>query len=171
MGVKGHSQSMEWLVMQEHDGQLPERHRAAVAAHLAGCQVCRNYLETAGSASAWLRSGVGPVPEFSAVWQGVADRLPASIPSMPWWPGWAVWWKWSWSFRWGWVAAGSLVVALLLLLVNPYGRLPVPQSHEAAVAFVEASDYPVMVMMPLHPHEMTVIWLFEPSESSPLPPA
>jgi len=70
----------------------------------------------------------------------------------------------------GWVAAAGLVYALLLLLVDPYSRAPLPQSHEAAVAFVEASDYPVIVMMPPHPNEMTVIWLFESQDPSPRPP-
>jgi anti-sigma factor RsiW len=160
---------MEWLVMQAHDGQLPERRRAEVTAHLADCRECRNYLGAARSASAWLRSG-GPAPEFSSVWQGVAGRLPASIPVASWWSRWRFIKLGEWSFRPGWLAAGSLAVALLLLLVNPYGRLPLPQSHEAVVAFVEVSDYPVIVMMPSQPHEMTVIWLFEPLESSSIPP-
>jgi anti-sigma factor RsiW len=161
---------MEWLVMQKHDGRLPERHRAAVDAHLAGCRPCRNYLATARSASAWLRSlpaGAGLAPGFSDVWQGVAERLPSSGASIPWRTAWPVWAR---PFRWGWLAAGSLAAAVLLLLVNPYARLPLAQSHAATVAFVESSDYPVMVLMPSQPDEMTVIWLFESQASSSLPP-
>jgi anti-sigma factor RsiW len=159
---------MEWLVMQVHDGQLPARHRASVAAHLVDCAECRAYLGATRSISAWLRSGER-APEFSAVWQGVARRLPAPTGPLPWWGA----WRWlklgDWSFRPGWLAAVGLTVALLLLLVNPYGRLPLPQSHEASVAFVEASDYPVIVMMPAQPNEMTVIWLFE-QNVPPVPP-
>jgi len=155
--------------MRQHDGQLPERHRAVVEAHLVDCQECRDYLGMARSTFTWLRSvpaSAGAVPEFSEVWQGIAGRLPASTASAPWRAAWQMWAR---PFQWGWLAAGSLVVALLLLLVNPYGRLPL-QSHEASVAFVEAFDYPVIVMMPSKPDEMTVIWLFESRESSPVPP-
>lgn len=158
--------------MQAHDGQLPERHRAAVAAHLVDCAECRSYLGATRSVSAWLRSRESAPefsPAFSEVWRGVARRLPASAGPLPWWGA----WRWvklgGWSFRPGWLAAVGLTAALLLLLVNPYGRLPLPQSHEASVAFVEASDYPVIVMMPAHPHEMTVIWLFEQG-APPVPP-
>jgi len=168
MSAKGHSRSMEWLVMQRHDGRLPERHRAVVEAHLSGCRECQDYLGTARSSSTWLKSapaGAGLAPEFSEVWQGIAGRLPASTSPAPWRAAWQVWTR---PFQWGWLAAGSLAVALLLLLVNPYGRLSL-QSHEASVAFVEASDYPVIVMMPSKPGEMTVIWLFEP-QAPPLPP-
>jgi len=156
--------------MQEHDGQLPDRHRAAVEIHLAGCRPCRNYLATARLASAWLRHSpvdAGSVPEFSEIWRGIVRRLPAPVSSVPWRTRWPVL---AWPFRWDWLAAGSLAVAVLLLLVNPYARMPLAQSHEATVAFVESSDYPVMVMMPLHPDEMTVIWLFEPQTASSLPP-
>jgi len=166
MGVKGHSRSMEWLVMQAHDGQLPERHRATVTAHLVDCAACRSYLGATRSVSAWLRSGER-APEFSAVWQGVARRLPAQTAAPAWWGAWRLR---DWSFRPGWLAAVGLTAALLLLLVNPYSRLPLPQSHEASVAFVEASDYPVIVMMPAQPHEMTVIWLFDELGAPPVPP-
>jgi len=159
--------------MQEHDGQLPAQHRAAVRAHLAECGTCRTYVETARSSAAWLRTATNDAarspelsPTFSEVWQGVARRLSDSPPP--------AWWmarrSWRWPLRLEWLAVGSLAVALLLLVVNPYGRLPLAQSHEAAVAFVEASDYPVMVMMPPHPDEMTVIWLFESGNTSPVPP-
>jgi anti-sigma factor RsiW len=161
---------MEWRVMQEHDGQLPDRHRAAVEIHLAGCRPCRNDVATARLASAWLRRspvGAGSTPEFSEIWQGIARRLPSPGSSVPWRTGWPVLAR---PFRWGWVAAGTLAVAVLLLLVNPYARMPLAQSHAATVAFVESSDYPVMVMMPLVPDEMTVIWLFESQTTSSLPP-
>jgi anti-sigma factor RsiW len=170
MSVKGHSRTMEWLVMQEHDGQLPERHRAAVDAHLADCRSCRTYLATTRSVAAWLRSspaGAAPSPEFSEIWRGVAGRLPASGASIPWRNAWPVWAQ---PFRWGWLAAGSLAVAVLLFLVNPYARLPLAQSHAATVTFVESSDYPVMVMMPSQPNDMTVIWLLDSPSSSSLPP-
>jgi len=154
--------------MQAHDGQLPGRHTAAVETHLAGCRECRDYLGTARSASVWLRSAAaGAAPAFSDVWRGVASRLPGSMSPAPWRIAWQIP---AWPFQWGWLAAGSLAVALLLLLVNPYARLLHAPSHEATVAFVEASDYPVMVMMPSQPDEMTVIWLFEPQDLSPLPP-
>jgi anti-sigma factor RsiW len=168
MSVKGHNRSMEWLVMQKHDGQLPERHRAAVDAHLAGCRQCRDYLRAAQTASAWLKSApAGAAPAFADAWQGIAGRLPAPGTSIPWRTAWPVLAR---PFRWGWVAAGSLAVAVLLLLVNPYARLPLAQSHAATVAFVESSEYPVMVMMPSQPDEMTVIWLFESPSSPSLPP-
>lgn len=168
MSVKGHNRSMEWLVMQHHDGQLPARHRARVEAHLADCRSCRDYLQTAQTASAWLKSApAGAAPAFADAWQGIAGRLPASGASIPWWLVWPVWAR---PFRWGWLATGSLAVAVLLLLVNPYARLPVAQSHAATVAFVESSDYPVIVMMPSRPDEMTVIWLFESQASPTLPP-
>lgn len=156
--------------MQEHDVQLPDRHRTAVEIHLAGCRTCQHYIATARLASAWLRHspvGAGLVPEFSEIWQGIARRLPSPGSSVPWRTGWLVLAR---PFRWGWLAAGSLVVAVLLLLVNPYARMPLAQSHAATVAFVESSDYPVMVMMPLVPEEMTVIWLFESQTESSLPP-
>jgi anti-sigma factor RsiW len=174
MAVKNHNRlhnrSMEWLVMQAHDGELQDRHRAAVEIHLAACRLCRNYVATARSTSAWLRHapvGTGSVPGFSEIWKGIASRLPATGSPVPWRTRWPVQ---AWSFRWKWLAAGSLAVAMLLLLVNPYARLPVTQSHAATVAYVESFDYPVMVMMPLQPDEMTVIWLFESQPGSSLPP-
>ncbi len=148
--------------MQYHDGQLPERHRWTVEAHLTECDRCRDYLRSSRAASGWLQAaaaGGARAADFAAVWHGVAGRLEESVP---------VWrrvgqWRWGWSrsIRLGWLAAGSLAAALLLLVVNPYSRLPVVQSHEAYVAFVEAGDYPVMVLSPPRPDGMTVIWLFE----------
>jgi hypothetical protein len=167
MVVKGHSRSMEWLVMQQHDGRLPERRRAEVDAHLAVCGECRGYLETARSVSTWLQSAAaGEAPAFADVWQGVALQPPRPGPSAPWWSARHILGR---PVRWGWLAAGGIAAALLLLLVNPFARLSPTPSHETSVAFVESSGYPVMVMMPLRPGDMTVIWLFDPGESAPSP--
>lgn len=164
--MKGTHRSMEWLVMQYHDGQLPERHRKAVEVHLTECDRCRDYVRSTRSAATWLQAtaaGAARAVEFGAVWRGVTSRLEESMP---------VWFRlrqWVWPPRLGWLAAGSVAAVLLLLLMNPYGRLPVPQSHQAYVAFVEAGDYPVMVLTPSGPDELTVIWFFEPREKEPLP--
>ena len=169
MGMKGHSRSMEWLVMQRHDGRLPGCRRADVDAHLAMCRECRGYLETARSVSTWLRSAAaGESPELADVWQGVAIRLPRQSPPAPWR---SAWHRLGRPVRWGWLAAGGIAAALLLLLVNPYARLSPAPSHETSVAFVESSGYPVMVMMPSRPGDMTIIWLFDPGVSAPSPPA
>jgi anti-sigma factor RsiW len=162
---------MEWLVMQYHDGQLPERHRTAVEAHLAACASCRGYGRATRSAGVWLQgasTAAARAVEFPAVWTAVAARLKAPAGIRIWGRIWGrprvrrlVWRR---PLQLNWLAAGSLAAALLLLLINPFSHLPSPPSHEAYVAFVEVGDYPVMVFTPSTPGDMTVIWLFEPRD-------
>jgi anti-sigma factor RsiW len=160
--------AMEWLVMQHHDGQLPVRHRTAVDAHLAVCASCRDYGRVTRAAGDWLQAstarGARAVP-FQAVWTGLAARLtePASLRAQ------FSRWAWQRPLRLSWLAAGSLAAAVLLLLVNPLTHLPGAPSHEAYVAFVEGGDYPVMVLSPSTPGDMTVIWLFEPRAAEAIP--
>ncbi|MEW6324574.1 MAG: zf-HC2 domain-containing protein [Nitrospirota bacterium] len=167
--MKSAHQTMEWLVMQYHDGQLPDRHRPAVEAHLVECDPCRRYRRSTQSAGAWLQGTAADAAravEMGQVWRGVADRLSRPAPARLRFRRWA--WAWRRPARLSWLAAGSLAAGLFLLLVNPYGRLPATAPSETYVAFVEASDYPVMVFTPSQPGAMTVIWLFEPpKEFSP----
>lgn len=161
----GHNQTMEWLVMQHLDHQLPERHRHDVEAHLSACPRCREYAATARAASRWLQESAAGPARADVVWDAVRSRL-AAIPTAQ--SGRGSWRAWVRPWNWGWVAVGSVAAVLFLMWLNPLTRLSGTTSHEAYVAFVEAADYPVMVITPAQRHEMTVIWIFEPVEE-PLP--
>ena len=167
---KNHTQSIEWLVMQHHDGQLPERHRREVEAHLADCDRCRRYAQATQSAAVWLHGAAGQAARtvtFEPVWRGVAGRLEASRWS---------WWDRvtgataAWPLRPGWLAAGGVIAAVLLTVINPFSRLPALPSHETYVTFVEAGEHPVMILPPSQSGDMTVIWLFEAHNGASGPP-
>ena len=173
--MSGHNRSMEWLVMQYLDQRLPERQRPLVEAHLTACDRCREYLHSSRTATRWLQQTSSLAVRdlaFATVWNGVRRRRQeSSSAGGDWFRRWG--WQWGWPARAGWLTAGGLAAAMLLLLVNPFTRLPVAQSHDAYVAFIEATDYPVMVLPPAQRGDMTVIWLFETvdaeEDTSPLP--
>ena len=146
------------------DGELGRCRSALVQGHVERCLSCQEKLEDLKRLRAALQqyTNTNPdPPEFEELWDRVASRLPRPAEG-------------SQHRRWlGWMREALpsprlawAIAALLLLLVSTGifwpGKEPAPvASNTVIIDSIESRHSSVMIVQPLNPGDMTVIWLFE----------
>lgn len=155
------------------DGALSGRRVQAVAGHLRDCPECRGEVSRLEQLRGLLRATLtmAPEPDWTGFWGGIRGRIMSERPK-PWREGWGWFPRLAFGGALGGLAAGVLLLAVLLW---PLGSTEGPgRPGGVVVNTVETAHPNGNVMVFSSPEdEMTVIWVFgldQPGEQSHMRP-
>lgn len=131
-------------LLRKIDGELSERRLARLDAHLSGCELCRNRLQTirssATAASAACRSGLALDEVRARLRSNLAHRSAELDRS----------WRFQLARRMGQAPAVGLATAAIALLAlgGVLVRFAIDESRSTAAALVEAGALPIAALTP-----------------------
>lgn len=148
------------------DGEVTDKERILVEAHLQDCSSCRHELKSMEDLKAFIRAPVEEAVEredFPWVWQKIEKEIRLQKKLTPW-QSIRSWLDVSPLFRRRvWIPAAATFVALLLITAQIIFEKTPSYSDASVVEYVESQTDNVMVYQS-EKQGVTVIWLFEVPE-------
>ena len=164
--MKNSCSSVSKFLEKYFDGEVTDKERILVEAHLQGCSSCRHELKSMEDLKAFIRTPVEEAVEkedFPWVWQKIEKEIRLQKKLTPW-QSIRSWLDVSPLFkRKVWIPAVATFVALLLITAQIIFEKTPSYSDASVVEYVESQTDNVMVYQS-EKQGVTVIWLFEAPE-------
>jgi len=165
--MKNSCSSISGLLEKYHDREVTERERAVVESHLSECPACRDLVRGMEEVGELLRVPIQEAAErvdFQLVWYKVRREL-REKERLTWWESLRAWLDgYSLLRKRVWVTAVATAMILSLVMIPVFMREDTSHMQLSAVQYVESQDYSVMIFEG-EKGDMTVIWLFEGSDT------
>ena len=164
--MKNSCSSVSRFLEKYFDGEVTNKERILVEAHLQDCSSCRHELKSMEDLKAFIRAPVEEAAEkedFPWVWQKIEKEIRLQKKLTPW-QSIRSWLDLSPLFRRRvWIPAAATFVALLLITAQIIFETTPSYSDASVVEYVESQTGNVMVYQS-EKQGITVIWLFEGPE-------
>jgi anti-sigma factor RsiW len=169
--MKNSCSSVSNFLEKYFDGEVTDKERILVEAHLQDCPSCRHELKSMEDLKAFIKTPVEEAVEkedFPWVWQKIEKEIRLQ-KKLTWWQSLRSWLDVSPLFRRRvWIPAAATVVVLLFITAQIILRKTPSYPDASVVEYVQSETNNVMVY-DLEKAKVTVIWLFEGQEEEAFP--